>query len=222
MNPYDVLGVPRDATKKQINEAFRTKSKAAHPDAGGSAEEFIELKRAHATLSDEVKRKDYDSYGFVDGDNDSNMLRNMALHFIATIFSTILEQDNFGDLRGVDIIRTINEARLDSMRDLVRRKDRADSDLGKAKKQLATIEERMKRKAESGKNVFTDILQQRITGMEAGLKPILQSIAVLQEAEKIVDDYEYAGSEKERDAFADLMQTTFTATGPLWTRRPGT
>jgi hypothetical protein len=40
---HDVLDVPEKATKKEINTAYRTKSLEAHPDAGGSDEEFVAL-----------------------------------------------------------------------------------------------------------------------------------------------------------------------------------
>ena len=219
MNPYDVLGVPRDATKKQINEAFRTKSKAAHPDAGGTAEEFIKLKRAHDTLADDEKRKKFDSYGVVDGDNDAEMLRNAALHFITAVFINMIDQDSFSDLRGLDVLQCIKEASLDSLCDLVRRKDKMDSDIAKSRKQLAAVEQRMKLKAETGKNIFTDIIQRRITSMESDLVPIKKGIEVMQEVERIAAQYEQTGGEAERDIFSDMVRQTYTTSGPKWTRR---
>lgn len=46
---WQVLGVSRDATADRINEAFRAKSKEAHPDrAGGSDSAMAELNNARA------------------------------------------------------------------------------------------------------------------------------------------------------------------------------
>jgi len=46
----EVLGLPRTATKEQIEAAFREKSKTAHPDrAGGSQEAMARLTDARAT-----------------------------------------------------------------------------------------------------------------------------------------------------------------------------
>lgn len=42
----EVLGVGVAATKQEIDEAYRSKAKIAHPDAGGSAEAMAELNRA--------------------------------------------------------------------------------------------------------------------------------------------------------------------------------
>ena len=46
MNPFSRLGIPANSTKEQIEQAFREKARTAHPDRGGSSEEFIELIKA--------------------------------------------------------------------------------------------------------------------------------------------------------------------------------
>jgi DnaJ-class molecular chaperone len=43
---WEVLGVSMNATEEQVQEAFRVKVKTAHPDNGGSAEEFNNVTRA--------------------------------------------------------------------------------------------------------------------------------------------------------------------------------
>jgi curved DNA-binding protein CbpA len=60
MNPYDVLGVPRDADTAAIRKAYRRKAKTAHPDGGGNAEAFAALERAVHILTDQQKRLTYD------------------------------------------------------------------------------------------------------------------------------------------------------------------
>lgn len=63
-NYYEVLGVPRSATKDEINKAFRKLAQKHHPDKqGGSAEKFKEINEAYQVLSDDKKRKEYDTYG---------------------------------------------------------------------------------------------------------------------------------------------------------------
>jgi hypothetical protein len=47
-NPWAVLGLhPEDATPETVKRAFRARALKCHPDQGGSAERFKELKRAH-------------------------------------------------------------------------------------------------------------------------------------------------------------------------------
>ena len=57
---YDVLGVSRNATDKEIKSAFRKLAVKYHPDAGGDEQKFKEISEAYETLSDETKRKQYD------------------------------------------------------------------------------------------------------------------------------------------------------------------
>src|SRR5438876_10556515 len=64
---YDVLGVPRTATQKEISAAFRKLARKHHPDlnAGDKQAEarFKEISEAHEVLSDSKKRKLYDEFG---------------------------------------------------------------------------------------------------------------------------------------------------------------
>uniref|UniRef100_A0A8C7MTU6 DnaJ homolog subfamily A member 3, mitochondrial n=1 Tax=Oncorhynchus kisutch TaxID=8019 RepID=A0A8C7MTU6_ONCKI len=64
---YDVLGVPRTATQKEIKKAYYQMAKKYHPDTNQddpqAKEKFAKLAEAYEVLSDEVKRKQYDTYG---------------------------------------------------------------------------------------------------------------------------------------------------------------
>jgi DnaJ-class molecular chaperone len=60
---YIVLGVTRGADPKKIKDAYRTVVKQYHPDLSGNlstTENFLEVREAYETLSDEEKRKQYD------------------------------------------------------------------------------------------------------------------------------------------------------------------
>lgn len=50
-NPYEVLGVPTDATPEQIARAFRDLARRHHPDAGGDHDAFARLRAAYETLA---------------------------------------------------------------------------------------------------------------------------------------------------------------------------
>lgn len=79
---YGTLGVDRNASESDIKSAFKRLSLKYHPDrqAGKSEEEkkeaeerFKEIAEAYATLSDKDKRKQYDTYGGVNGQSFSSM-----------------------------------------------------------------------------------------------------------------------------------------------------
>lgn len=63
---YEVLGVDRAATRDQIKQAYRRLALQYHPDRNRSpeaAEKFKEIAEAYAVLSDEAKRREYDTAG---------------------------------------------------------------------------------------------------------------------------------------------------------------
>lgn len=63
-DPYDILGVARNADQNEIKRAFRKHAKKLHPDANKddpkAQERFAELNSAHEILSDPEKRGQYD------------------------------------------------------------------------------------------------------------------------------------------------------------------
>ena len=49
-SPYDVLGLDADADDTEIERAYRRRVKEAHPDRGGSAEEFQRVRKAYEAV----------------------------------------------------------------------------------------------------------------------------------------------------------------------------
>jgi molecular chaperone DnaJ len=66
-DPYEVLGVPRDASEQQIKKSFRALARELHPDVNGhdpdAEEKFKEAAEAYEILSDAERRATYDRYG---------------------------------------------------------------------------------------------------------------------------------------------------------------
>jgi molecular chaperone DnaJ len=65
---YELLGVSRKATAKDIRTAFRKLARKYHPDLNpgdkSAEEKFKQLQEAYDVLSDAKKRQMYDQYGF--------------------------------------------------------------------------------------------------------------------------------------------------------------
>lgn len=65
---YKILGVRRDATPKEIKDAYRKLSLKWHPDKNPNNKEeaeqkFMDISKAYEVLSDEDKRRKYDQFG---------------------------------------------------------------------------------------------------------------------------------------------------------------
>src|ERR1700688_3641060 len=65
---YELLGVARKATAKDIRTAFRKLARKYHPDLNpgdkSAEEKFKQLQEAYDVLSDSKKRQMYDQHGF--------------------------------------------------------------------------------------------------------------------------------------------------------------
>ena len=78
---YDVLGVDKGATDKEIKKAYRKLAMKYHPDVSDdeeATEKFKEISEAYAVLSDDDKRQRYDRFGHagMDGFSQEDIFRN--------------------------------------------------------------------------------------------------------------------------------------------------
>jgi molecular chaperone DnaJ len=66
-DPYDVLGVARDASEQDVKKSFRRLARELHPDVNAhdpqAEEKFKEAAEAYEILSDPQRRATYDRYG---------------------------------------------------------------------------------------------------------------------------------------------------------------
>jgi len=58
---YAELGISEDASREDLERAYRGEARKRHPDGGGSEEEMKALNEAHDILSDPETRKAYDA-----------------------------------------------------------------------------------------------------------------------------------------------------------------
>ena len=106
MNPYEILGVEKDATADVIKKAYRKLSKEHHPDVGGDSEKFKEIASAYDILSNSDKKQKYDTFGDAEASFGSNPFGGNPFDFINQFFggaSSMGRQVRKGD----DILVTV-------------------------------------------------------------------------------------------------------------------
>jgi curved DNA-binding protein len=63
---YEILGVPRNASQDEIQQAYRRLARTYHPDVNsdpGAEDRFKDISQAYAVLSDPQTRRRYDAFG---------------------------------------------------------------------------------------------------------------------------------------------------------------
>jgi molecular chaperone DnaJ len=127
-DPYDVLGVARDADERQIKRAFRTLARELHPDVNShdpeAEEKFKEAAEAYEILSDAERRGTYDRFGFEGLDSRGFASSAQSFGSFADIFDAFFGGDPFsaafgrgpGRVQGGDVAVAVEVSLQDAAR----------------------------------------------------------------------------------------------------------
>lgn len=99
MNPYETIGVPRDADEAEIKRVYRQRANSTHPDRkGGDEEAFKSLAAAYALLSDPEARAHYDRTGRApDPQGGVSVAEQIILN---VLHGSIIAKGDLGDVLG--------------------------------------------------------------------------------------------------------------------------
>jgi molecular chaperone DnaJ len=99
-DPYEVLGVSRDADEGQVKKAFRALARELHPDVNrhdpAAEEKFKEAAEAYEILTDSERRSIYDRFGFEGLDSRGFAPAGHGFGSFADIFDAFFGGDPFG------------------------------------------------------------------------------------------------------------------------------
>jgi molecular chaperone DnaJ len=99
-DPYEVLGVSRDAGDAEIKRTFRRLARELHPDVNRhdpeAEEKFKEAAEAYEILADAERRATYDRYGFEGLDSRGFASQAHGFGSFADIFDAFFGGDPFG------------------------------------------------------------------------------------------------------------------------------
>lgn len=103
-DPYEVLGVARDAADADVKKAFRGLARELHPDVNRhdpeAEEKFKEAAEAYEILSDSERRATYDRYGFEGLESRGFASETHGFGSFADIFDAFFGGDPFGAFGG--------------------------------------------------------------------------------------------------------------------------
>jgi len=140
-DPYEVLGLPRDATDQQIKKSFRQLARELHPDVNAhdpqAEEKFKEAAEAYEILSDAERRATYDRYGH-EGLRSGGYAPNFdAFGSIGDLFNAFFGGGGFGGAFGgrpgpamgadvaaaveIDLVEAAHGAKVDVVFDAIER-----------------------------------------------------------------------------------------------------
>jgi len=182
MNLYDELELPKDCTAEEIKQKYRLLAQIYHPDKAvfGDEEKFKRIKLAYETLSDPIKRAEYDSTGRY-GINDTTKteaitrLSNMMVHFTKKLNP---EYDDLVLSFKVDIYQAqenINKS-IESFNSEI--------------KKLKIFSNKIKRKKE-GENILKSFVDNMIEQYEREIISMKRTLEIFDLMLNILDDYQY-------------------------------
>jgi molecular chaperone DnaJ len=126
-DPYEVLGVERDADEQQVKKAFRGLARELHPDVNAhdpqAEEKFKEAAEAYEILSDAERRATYDRYGH-DGLRSGGYAPNFeGFGSISDLFNAFFgggggggQGGGFGPAQGADVAVAVELDLIDAAR----------------------------------------------------------------------------------------------------------
>jgi curved DNA-binding protein CbpA len=188
---YAVIGVARDASAAKIKAAYRRKSKAAHPDTGGSEEAFAALAQAYEVLSDPERRAKYDATGEID---TASALNAEAKVFacINRVLAQVLGHEQ--DYLTYDLIGLMGE----TLANEIKAQKNILAMIEKVAKRAKRMQGRFKRKEPGDDNLLERMVAWHLANTVKGGNDIEGEIALRERAIVVLKDYRFDPEEAVR------------------------
>lgn len=176
---YDELGVDKDADAGAIARAYRRRAQRAHPDKGGSTEEFHAVQLAYDVLSDEERRKRYDETGEAheppQAQQAVSVISNMVIQFV-----------DAADLDHDDMVEAMKRTVAGQMQ-------RSAGEISRLREKIKKRERALRRIRHRGQglNILGAALKADLKGIERAIKSMERDIALGELVLKMLNDYGY-------------------------------
>ena len=180
-DPYDILGVERNANEAQIKAAYRRHAKATHPDSGGAPETFDRVKKAYELLQDPVRRKVFDDTGY---DVElADALDLQALTIVEKLVTdTVLDERDPGSFDPVAQMQA-------SLSEEVRKARFSKSELERHSSRITLHLERLGKRP--GRDVLAHMFRARVEAIAKAIAETEAKIEAALRASSMLDGYSY-------------------------------
>ena len=108
LDPYEILNLPKQYTETQLKKAYLKKAMKAHPDRGGTPQEFQKVSIAYTVLTKKLKEQDnsHSHYDMRNGSRDYITSQhnkpkrniNMKDNFDTDVFNKIYDDNKISDV----------------------------------------------------------------------------------------------------------------------------
>jgi curved DNA-binding protein CbpA len=178
-NPYDMLGVKKDASTEEIKRAFRKKAKKHHPDrAGGDTDVMAEVNEAYALLTDDIKRKKFDNEGTTDR---VPTIEERAMQSLAKAFDDMLAEE----APAGNVVTMIDRAIMNAIA-------RYEVDIKKIESYVAKLDKKatiVNKKDNGGVNLWENVVASRRQRYALALAANQEALAIARLSKDLLAEY---------------------------------
>lgn len=180
-DPYDILGVERDAGDAQLKAAYRRRAKTSHPDSGGDSQAFDRMQKAYELLLDPVRRKVFDETGYDIELADSVDLQALVI-VEKLVTETVLDEREPGSFDPVEHMQS-------TLSDEIRKVRFNKSELERHASRITLHLERLGKRP--GKDVLAHMFRSRIKAIEEAIAEMEAKIEANKRASDMLTGYTY-------------------------------
>jgi curved DNA-binding protein CbpA len=186
---YETLGVNKDASPPEIKKAHRKRVAKAHPDKGGSKDEFLAVQLAYEVLSDEARRQRYDSTGQTSEPRGDQITSRLAALVAQTVFICDEKHENVLAAVRRKIESEIRAARA-GIKEQRKKADR-----------LRSAADRISIKSKGEPNLLSTTLNQQAEEFERLASINEDGVSEAEQMLEILNSYEYRTDKREGDFY---------------------
>lgn len=184
MDPYQILGLNRSATDKDIRAAYRKLAKTAHPDVGGDPNRFAALRLAHDVLLDPKRREHFDRTGEVLSEERDDTLQQAISLLTGAVASIIMQEDK---PEQIDIPAKIAEMLKGARKDAVAQIAKMKAHIGR----IERVKGRFTVKEADRDNIFEAALATQLRELNEGLAKTERAIAAFDMAAEMLKAFDF-------------------------------